>query len=46
MPVDLRQYNSTGANLICGQTIGHEQGPQNYKAYAIKFDGKNIPVSE
>ncbi len=46
MPVGVRQYNSTGANLICGQPHGHKQGPQNYKAYAITFDGKKIPVAE
>ena len=45
-PLDRKQYNSTGANLICGQPHGHKQGPHNYKTYAITFDGKNIPVSE
>ena len=30
-PLDRKQYNSTGANLICGQPHGHKQGPHNYK---------------
>ena len=26
MPVDLRQYNASGRNLVCGNTYGHEHG--------------------
>lgn len=46
MPVDLMQYNSAGVNLICGQTYGHEQGPEKYKAYVITFDGRKLLVSD
>jgi len=42
MPVDLRSYPPGETSLICGTTPGHNNGPDEYRAYAYTFEGKRI----
>lgn len=45
-PVIVNDYWSVGSNLICGNTAGHEEGPEHYRAYAYTFEGKVVPAWE
>ena len=46
VPVDLREYHAVGSNLICGNTAGHDKGPEYYRAYAYTFEGEAVKVRE
>ena len=42
LPVDLKEYLAVGSNLICGNTTGHKNGPERYRAYAYTFEGEAL----
>lgn len=42
MKVALNEYHSTGSNHVCGNTNGHKDGPENYRAIAYTFEGEAL----
>lgn len=42
LPVVFAEYSAVGSNLICGNTNGHEDGPERYRAYAYTFTGEAL----